>query len=452
MLFYPRAEVVLGFVLDYPFEARSANFTLQNFAGFGAAALDALDALRRRFPEIAERFDANIAHLVRVAPQELHITRNPYTAADECKIKIDYRHFPFDPRIARAVAVECHLGTAPSIDAPFIANSRTRRFIGYADTGDWSWDDDDTITFVCRDHTALLIDTPWLDRGQLDLKNDLQTIIRAILDQDDATRPIALDFRALPPPILAQSRSDVAGDKQTASTRQSVWDTIVELVSEAGLIAWIEQRTLIVDGGQTLRGLPSTPFVAGRNLKSLRVRRHIGRKRTPPVTVEAWNVEKKEVLSATWPALPDDAPTGEGATQKPIRKLRFTLSNIIDQAVLIKAARNIWLRFALLDLAVEFETNDVRGPNDEFLLDLKPGSPVAIHFSEDERIHLNGRPFEQRRAWLAGRGYSGQVATAIAYAYEQLTPAYQVVEIGQHFRASQGITLSFRCASYITAD
>lgn len=448
-IYYPRASVTLGFILDYPAEARIDNFVFDNLAGFGSGALE---SLRRRFPEIAARFDANLAHIVTVSPHEIQHTIHPYTQADTCRIKIDYRNFPFDPRLARAVAVEVHLGTAPSIDAPFDTNQSTLRFVGYADTGDWAWGDDDTITLECRDHTALLLDTPWLDRGQIDLQDDLYTIIRTILDTEDATAQMVLDIRPQPVPKLADDRGDIAGDKHTAAARQSLWDTITEIVSEAGLIAWVEGRKLIVDAAQTLIGLPAIPFIAGRNLEDLRVRRHVGRKRTPPVTIDSWDPTTKKVLTATYPPNPaTNQPDAQTTTQ---RTLRFTVSNIKEnkQDVLERIAKNVWTRFALQDINVEFQTHDLRGPRDEHLLDLKPGTPVAIHFSDEERLHLHGRPYDQRRAYLVHRGYPPRVATAIAHAYQQLTPAYQIVQVQQRYHADRGIALTFQCASYLTGD
>lgn len=109
-ILYPRALVLLQFVLDLRLENRLSQWVpagWEGAVGLGGRAIAGNLGLGGALDGVA-------THTVAVRPQRVRVVKNGYREADEASVTLDYGVFPFDPRLARAIAMEVHLGTVGS--------------------------------------------------------------------------------------------------------------------------------------------------------------------------------------------------------------------------------------------------------------------------------------------------------------------------------------------------
>ncbi|MBI1234896.1 MAG: hypothetical protein GC208_10385 [Alphaproteobacteria bacterium] len=431
MIYYPRALASLAFALE---------------AELPAAAL----VIPKAWAAFEEALPATplSSHRVTVLPRRMRIARNPYNQADTCSLSFDYRHFPFDPRIARAVAMECHIGDAGGLHEGFSPDAGDGQFIGQADSGDWRLSDGNEITIEARDQTALLIDLPW-DGHRSDLQVPLDAMIADILAANEVTKAMGVELRGLDSvPVIATERGD-SGQQMPGQTTGSTWDHIATLAAQAGLVAWVESNNVVIAASQVPSSLAEAPaMVYGSNLKSLIIQREFTRRQTPPVVLASYDPENRKTLRAVFPDAAPPSVTGQGQvrTENPVF---FRLSNVNSQAALDRMARSIYRRRLRQDISLFFETSEMRGPGGEDLTKLKAGDALAIYMDPAERQYLHGQELDERRRYLETRGYAPGVAASIADGYERLAPFYVVAEAEHSFDADQGYTLRVKALSVI---
>lgn len=307
---YPRAVVRLAFLLD---------------PGMTSGERDALaraENLARQYLGVSKitshLMDWNTAQMVTVTPLRVSLRRNPYQEADACDIDLPYSVFPFDPRLARAVAVEVHLGQAVDATSAMEIGDATRRFVGWADDSDWEPLADNAIRLKCRDNTALLIDEPW-DGSTVDVTRPLDVVVRGILDRRTSTSTMEVRWltgRAIPTYSTLKS-GDTTGTAFAASPKDTVWDVIQRLVRGCGLLCFVDDGRLVIAPGQTVEESErATGFVWGVNLKRLKLKKALRRHRPTPVIVKSWNPTLRATLTAIWPNVVDPELAQEAAADE----------------------------------------------------------------------------------------------------------------------------------------
>lgn len=431
MIYYPRALASLSFALEG--ELPAASLVLPR----SWAAIEEISP-----PPVLQ------SHPVTVLPKWLRITRNPYNQADTCSLKIDYRHFPFDPRIARAVAMECHIGNSGGVNERFDPLAGDGQFVGQADNGDWRLSDGNEITIDARDQTALLIDLPW-DGKKTDLSIPLDQLVADILAGNPITSKMGVELRGIDTaPSVGDDRGD-SGQSMPGATTSSTWDHISTLAAQAGLVAWIESNNVVISPSQTPASLAEAPaMVFGNNLKSLTIQREFTRRMTPPVVLASYDPENRKTLRAVFPETGSQSVTGQGQvrTESPVF---FRLSNVKSQEAMDRMAKAIYRRRLRQDISLFFETGEMTGPGGEDLTRLKAGDALSIYMDPGERQYLHGQERSERARYLEARGYSPDVAASIADGYERLAPFYVVAEAEHTFDAMQGYSLRVKALSII---
>lgn len=259
--------------------------------------------------------------------KRIRVSLNSYKEADTFEADIDYKNFPFDPRIIRACGVSIFLEDKEQLFDleqgrrldTIVPKKENIVFQGFVDTDRIQLSDDSRmVRLEGRDFTSLLIDREYFG-DTIDTAQPLDKIIRQLLDELPQTKikpeepgsgllvdPQVYDDKGNKEtlPTLAEingSRDALAAQKNTRRKR-SYWDHIQELVENSGLIAYIAIDRLVITKPRNLYNRNNAKvFIYGRNVKSLEFSRKLGRQKGFNVRVVSLNVEKKDVLEAKIP-------------------------------------------------------------------------------------------------------------------------------------------------------
>jgi len=222
-----------------------------------------------------------------VIPQRSTRKLNSARLADELEIELDWKAFPFDARLVRAILILHYEGTVTATDFGVGIDGRTRqslvpaigsnlRFIGLADEiQDGHSADGDTLLIKGRDLTQLLIDADVPTDLQVKVKggSSVAELVRNILDTTPtgqllrgpilrtlSGRPVALDVKRYPRLAFSPKelhRVNKTGQtpvatfvpslpKQSGATSLNYWDLITDLCVSHELRPSIERDQLVL--------------------------------------------------------------------------------------------------------------------------------------------------------------------------------------------------------------
>jgi hypothetical protein len=261
---------------------------------------------------------------------------NDYTKADTFSCSLDYRLFPFDPRLIRACGVTIHLQDRGKLFQDnndlnsIVLDASNTVFVGFVDTNKIQLNETDrTVDLEGRDFTALLIDTPWYG-DPIPMTEPIHAIMRRILDSSEQTKAIpielrlgseepilfkhgedpAVSFNKLPEaakkdvPTLANLGADLgatAGSKNVAKN-DSQWEIIQAMADKSGLICYIDLDKLVLTKPRNLYDRKkSKMFMYGQNLKNLTFERKLGRQKGFNVRVVSLDFATKTLVEALIP-------------------------------------------------------------------------------------------------------------------------------------------------------
>jgi len=269
-------------------------------------------------------------HRIIVQARNVTVNVNDYKTSDTFSVEIDYKSFPFDPRLIRACGVVIYIqdmehlynddgslnkivpGASTRIN-PSVSNAVA---IGFVDEESIEFDDSKrTVHFEGRDTTALLIDQKYTANKPIPLNTPIDVAIKNLLASFAATAAIEVSNPlGLEMPTLAKYYPDfgspLAGQKNTGS-HESYWEIIQDMCSRAGLICYmstkqLSDKTLVPNLVLTTpRNRKDTKddikFIYGVNVKNLKLKRKIGRFKNFNIQVRSFNPIEKDVLIARIP-------------------------------------------------------------------------------------------------------------------------------------------------------
>ncbi len=388
-------------------------------------------------------------YVVPIMAKSVTVYINDYTSADTFEAEIDFKNFPFDPRMIRACGVTIHMEDVKQVfqrDNALKAIARTTDntvFEGYVDEESITFDDSKrTVKFEGRDLTALLIDRKYLG-GPLPLTDALVTVLQNVLNSLDETatsvdvsKGLKLDVRGLSDDeknlVLAKFYNK-EGDHQlnghmNVDRDQNYWEVIQDVVARAGLIAFVELDKLVLTKPRALySGVHlSKVFVYGKNVKNLTLKRKLGRKKTFNVIVRS--VLGKEVVDAKIPAeatedwvkatgiqqgevkMPEVGPKGEPIDPKMWKAapyMSFRIPDCGSKEQLIRYAQEVYEEVSRQQIEGSFDTKemttqtlggavtDINGkvsfaqPEDFNILKIRNGTPIQLLIDQGDMKGLS---------------------------------------------------------------
>lgn len=377
----------------------------------------------------------------------------------------------------RAVGIQVHMedrrsmfyqNGSPNIISPRIKDEGKKLanviFMGFADDESIDLDDNNRIVRLeGRDYTALLIDTP--HTGDItDYQRPLDVVIQEMLSSLKTTHALKVENRTDDDfPTLSQfgyTKTEL-GNQKNGAKNESYWDVIQKLVSQAGLIAFIELDKLVISKPRNLySGSKIYQFIYGQNLKRLTFKRKLGRQKGINVLLRSVNLANKTdpIIEVK---IPKDATIDwckeMGVNQadqiiekfdtqgKPVEPpeiapyLSFNVSNIADRDQLIKNGESLWEEIGRQQIEGTLETKEMVQLQDrgvEFdITKIRNGTPVSIEIGQGDvkgleevgsNIKLKDKPSDKdiklhrnavegaREKFLIQRGYAPNVARAFS--------------------------------------
>jgi hypothetical protein len=435
-----------------------------------------------------------------ILARSITVNINDYTQADTFSCEIDYKSFPFDPRLIRACAVTIHFEDKGQVfkgDNQLNLITPTKEntiFQGFVDEESIEFREESrTVKFEGRDFTAILLDTKYLEGVPVDVGTPLDELIRSLLaaipaasdikvvNRTDTTLPTIKQF-------YPQFGEKLGGQKNTEKD-DSYWDLIQRLITNAGLICYIELDSLVISAPSVLyKKDKAVRFIYGRNIKNLNFKRKIGRQKGFNVAVRCLNLESKEVLIAQIPKectadftertqiqplevqIPQVNPDGSKGEPKPAPYVTFRVTNIRDKNQLIKVGENIFEEMSRQQLEGSFETHEMCTRDldkKEFdILKLRCSTPLSIEIDQGDMKNLDAlfnrydakvpKQIEARTSeiakFLKARCYAPEVAEVIAKTYRKFEPIFYTKSVTYNLDSDNGFRVSVEFINFIDLE
>lgn len=355
-------------------------------------------------------------------PKSVSWQQNGLRKASTMKATLKFVDLPFDPRLARSVAVELLLGCVDyetaaleaggdwqGQDAPIIQRTyvgpygepRTNlRFQGFVDTWENVWDDGEPVVEIeCTDNTQLLIDQEHSPRLVLDMTKPLDQAIAGYLANYVQYAGLTVEYRPNgdPPPVLQQVLAGTAfrpnlgppmskGGGAGAGAKTSAWDYLTEVAGSVGHTVRMDGTNLVIQRARSimtksLSPRPDDPFTPrtidaqsyqargllfGRNLKKMTFKRDFRRHAPSGVELRSYDNAHKKVLVARFPRVSSDPKTQgiqlralPGNTQPDQKWTVIQVAGITDQPTLNRLAQDYYEMIGRQELSVSCETENM---------------------------------------------------------------------------------------------
>jgi hypothetical protein len=441
-----------------------------------------------------------------VMAKNVTVNINDYMTADTFEAEVDFKMFPFDPRMIRALRVTVHMQDIGHLAPGQAALSSLQRstantvFVGFADEESMTFDEDKrTVRIQGRDMTSLLIDRKYTgapialtDRVDIAVQNLLNQIPEtAHTDKSQGLQVVLRGIKADDLPVLASFMAN-DGDHQlnghmNADRHETYWEKIQDIMARASLLCFVELDQLVITTPRTLYDASQARvFVYGSNIKNLSMKRKIGRKKNFNVIVRSLVgkqvIEVKIPLEATaeWCTatgitqgevkLPEAGPDGspiDPKDWKPAPYMAFQVRNCKDRDHLIKIAEDIYEEVGRQQLEGSFVTRDMKvlqGTDRSSLVDvlkIRNSTPVQIVIDMGDMRGISslvltgkdgnviGPNVPARRQFLIDRGYEPSVASAFASSMDKFANVFYTKAVKFTLDAENGFEAEIEFLNFI---
>lgn len=432
-----------------------------------------------------------------VIPRKCSVKINDYLMADEFDIEVDYKDLPFDPRCIRAVSVSIHAqdmydSTSKDGERPTIVPTEDNViFFGFADEDSISFDDQNrSVTLEGRDNTSLLLDEKYL-QGTIALNLPIDKLFRQMLDSLPSTKALKIKNLIGDLPVLASfytDKQDGSGNKNVKRD-QTYWDVIQDIALQAGLIAYIEIDSLVISKPRVLYNkTQAKTFIYGHNIKDLKFKRKIGRRKGFNLIVRGLNLEGKvpPVYTAKIPleATPEwcretgnineeikipevDAkgvPVTDSESKKVAPYISFKVPNVASKQQLIEIGQSLYEEISRQQIEGSFVTKELTvsfrqlnssgvasGALESFdLFKLRNGTPVNIVIDHGDLKGLTNQDSTASRIQLlVDRGWNKKVATVFAQTLGKYSNILYTREVKMMYDSKEGVQFTIEFLNFI---
>lgn len=386
-----------------------------------------------------------------ILAERVTINVNDYTTADTFSCEIDYKNFPLDPRNLKALGISIYMQDMKELFRPFPdnglhkiqANRDNVVFEGFVDTDTMSFDETNRVVkFEGRDLTSLFLDTPW-NLGPVPLTTPLDTLFLQIIKSLRNTEAITIDNRSglNPLPTLAAISPEFGAlaNLKNAKKDETYWEVMQDLAARAGLIIFMDIDKLVIMKPRNLYTTDPTKiahFVFGKNIKSMEMKRKLGRLKGFNVIVRSFN--DKVTNSAKIPEeASDDFINSIGIPKKRVQIPQFNaqggplppidapffsfkVPNIQDKDALIRIGEKVFEEISRQQLDGRFSTREMVAPTDKLgvtfdMTKLSIGTPIKIEIDQGDLEGLSRISSPGAKAtYLIKRGYNPTLARIFA--------------------------------------
>lgn len=473
-LYYPQAALVLKPMFD----------------GFERGARDDI--------EVSE------ADRVTVIARDVRVEINDYTQANQFDCEIEYKEFPFDPRTIRAMVVSVHIdnilrlqdGPNPTRIKPTQENAV---FVGYVDEAEIDFDNSSRVVKLKgRDQTALFLDTNVLRPVPTIFKDPLNVTLQQVLNQNRIFNRIRIVKRfegAWPNPAKFTDNNDSNAAGVNPKKGENYWELINRIVSQQGLVAYMEINNLIIARPRNLFNEPDrTYMIYGYNVSKLSFKRRIGKAKD--FNVLALSYTGKQKIQVSIPAQANDPflknrygnkpimvpqldENGKKIGEKIAEPIAFAVKEVSDKNQLISIAEGIFYEASRQQIEGRLETfemelprtnatdsgprnqkipvwgntmvnvdgNNIRVPN------IRIGTPINIVIDQQDFRRIESvADFGARKQYLLLRGYEENVAIKFAETLGKAAFTFYTRSIEFKMSSDNGFEMMIDFVNFIDSD
>lgn len=435
----------------------------------------------------------NAIYTMTTLAKRVTVNINDYRQADTFSMELDYKTFPFDPRLIRGLGVTIYVedmkglyGT-DGMSLQIKPENKNAVFQGFADEETIEFNDNSrTLRFEGRDFTALFIDSPY-GFGTVDMGKPLDKVLEGIIAQTKGAEKIEVENRTgVTLPTLAKYYPDFSSSKtagrKNVSRNSNTWDVIQDLAFRAGLVAYIEIDQLVLTKPRNIyAGAKAYQFVHGRNVKSLKFSRKLSRQKGFNIVVRSLFLEGKEVMNAE---IPKDATLSwckaMGLKKAPttVRKpsasakgkdnggfedieapyLSFIVPNVRNKEQLIEVGQGIFEELGRQQIEGSLETKEMAilqmdPPYQDYVefdcRKIRNGTPISISLVQDDMEQVKAMTEAQREEYLVGRGYERDVAHVLAVSQGKHPTTFYTKAVEFTLDQEQGFSMRLEFLNYI---
>ena len=433
-----------------------------------------------------------------VLAKSVSIELNSYEEADTFRLELDYKNFPFDPRVIRSVQVSIFLDDHTLYDPKkfstnsFVPDKRDAIFLGFADEAGINLSDDRTVEMSGRDFTAIFLNRTSDITDPLSLEGKLDIVLKKLIERIESARELTFETRGLASndiPTLAAIRGDVSSDlsgKRNPKKNETYWDMMVSIVREAGLICFIDRDKFVLTKPRNLYTTnQKTQMVYGYNIEDLKFNRKIGRQKAQNVRVSGWYEKRKitrelpkDALSPGFIALFGKSEItvekyGANGEKLPEREkaeiIPFPVGKVSDPKHLILLGESIYEQIIWQHLTGSMKTRDMSFRKTSIgrtlpgqtrpervdlgissYRDLRIGGAIEIIIAVDDLDKIKSiADFKERVAYLLSRGYPREIAEEFARSLSKQSYDFYIRSIQFMLSDSNGFTIDIDFINFI---
>lgn len=404
--------------------------------------------------------------VIQVIPKDAQVYLNGYKEADTWEASFDAASLPISPDLIRALGVEIYMFDAKAVNPPVEAYATDENLLcaGLADNADLSLDPDGRL-FTCdgRDYTALLIDRQWDPTKTVPVGDPLDVAVQKLVDEavgskDHGGLTLIVEYvNDKPVPVVGrQSTTKTKKNGRPVKDGTTYWDVIYRMCLREGLIVFVRGFKVIITDPQTLtlQNANRTRKVAyGRNLRSLKIERKLGKEKVPQVIVTSYSSKQRTAIEAKFPTSKDKVATGIGTNKD--ETVRHVVAGVDDVDTLKKIAETLYNNLARSEAKLHFTTKSLTDLDARSLLALRAGDPVAVGFDPFNDVVMQALTPEARYQHLISLGYSRSVAALVAREYDnidQFQRPFYTKEVNVTWSHKEGLTLDVEAINFISIE
>ncbi len=381
-------------------------------------------------------------------PRRARLERNDIHTADRLQLDLDFREFPFDPRLVRAASVAYFAADTGgrSLDA---TDRSLLRFVGVVDVPEMGLgEDDQRVSLECRDYTALLLGVRAGAEMAVALDRPMDDVLGELLaglpgEQASALRLVLRPDGTAWPTVSAGGRH---GARLVVEPKDTLWSLVRRVVEQSGLVVFVELDQLVVSTPRNADGTQRPAHaVFGRNLTSLRMRRNT-QNLTRPVRLTQYDPATRQTTSATFPPLEGAGGRSRTGTRPSVAIRATPGATVASQAAeaeefavrghctedeLRQGAERVYRARARTEIEGSLSTAEMRLPTVDAdrqptgqtldVLGLSTNDTLVVEIGEQARLAFDARRDSASRAReLIRLGYPATVAGALVRSWEHL--------------------------------
>ncbi len=384
-------------------------------------------------PDATKRPPDSDSLILTCLPIRCSISRTGIRDADEWEVTLDYRDFPLDPRIIRALFVEITIGsviedeyelgmlgekredgTPTSVVArqtgDFVLGSTTR-LVGFADESGIEYDSDggDTVTISGLDIGALPRNQPLPQGLSINLDKPIDMGVAELLDQFASMKGLQViyDGEGDPPtpselmPRARKARKGRSARKvRSGNQEMSIWDHITDVLGSLGFVPIFKGFELHISEPRTFYANTDNKrtMVYGQNLSKMQFARKLSGNKVPTIEIRCYDPGIGRTRWARAPKVAGKPSSGIfTSTDKPPKAGRanevgpagtaqdtikvLSVRGVTNNAFLERIAENAFDQIGRQEIEGNFSTIEIssfRSEEEGDLLNMEAGDPIEL--------------------------------------------------------------------------